>query len=95
MYVDVDGIGRNCQEQEVRRLVALRHKTLVCAKHGLVEIGMTHKAAVHKEELLGALALDAVQVGAESAHLYDRCLHLDGKQSLVHLAAEQVDNTLF
>ena len=60
-----------------------------------MEIRMAHESAVHKKELLGALALYVVQIGAESADLYNRCLYIDRQQSLIHLTAKQIDDSLF
>ena len=60
-----------------------------------MEIGMAHETAVHKEELLGTLTLDIIQIGAESAYLYDRCLNLNRQQSLIHLTDKQIDYSLF
>ena len=94
MDVHID-VGRcHIEIKEVRNLHAGRHQTVERLGHGLMEEGVLHVAAIHKEVAVSTFPACRLWLTHETGNTTDERVDLNRQQILIQSFSEDVNDTL-
>ena len=94
MNIHVNRFGINGEIQKIIGLLISRNQFFVARHNGFMEIGMTHKSAIHKHELQIIALAGSFRLANKSGDTHQRRVGAQRHQMLVHLHAPYCSNTL-